>query len=185
MSEINNLFEEDAGALTINDDHLSSIASMAKRAKVLEKEIEELDSVTKERKDQLRKLLEESIPNMLSELGMKSFRMADGSSIEVKPFYSASISEERRATAFEWLRQHGYDDIIKNTVSVRFGRGEDELCGGLLNQLREQGYPVEQTEKVEPQTLKAWVREMVERGVEFPTDTFGAYIGQKATIKSA
>jgi len=26
---------------------------------------------------------------------------------------------------------------------------------------------------------------MVERGVEFPTDTFGAYIGQKATIKSA
>jgi hypothetical protein len=185
MSEINSLFEVDAGALTINDDHLSSIASMAKRAKVLEKEIEELDLVTKERKDQLRKLLEESIPNMLGELGMKSFKMADGSSIEVKPFYSASISEERRATAFEWLRQHGYDDIIKNTVSVRFGRGEDELCGGLLNQLREQGYPVEQTEKVEPQTLKAWVREMVERGVEFPTDTFGAYIGQKATIKSA
>lgn len=185
MSEISALFEEDAGALTVQDDQIASIASMAKRAKLLEKEIEEMESVVSERKGQLKKLLEESIPNMLGELGMKSFKMSDGSSIEVKPFYSASISEERRAIAFEWLRQHGYDDIIKNTVSVRFGRGEDELCGDLLNQLREQGYPVEQTEKVEPQTLKAWVREMVERGVEFPTETFGAYIGQKATIKSA
>jgi hypothetical protein len=26
---------------------------------------------------------------------------------------------------------------------------------------------------------------MVERGSEFPTELFGAYVGQKATIKSA
>jgi hypothetical protein len=102
-----------------------------------------------------------------------------------KPFYSASIKEENRAEAYEWLRDNGYDDIIKNTVSVRFGRGEDQLCDTLLNLLREQNYPVEQAQKIEPQTLKAWVREQVERGSEFPTELFGAYIGQKATIKSA
>jgi hypothetical protein len=111
--------------------------------------------------------------------------MADGSQIDIKPFYSASIKEENRAQAFEWLRKHGFDDIIKNTVSVRFGRGEDDLCDTLLNHLREQNYPVEQAQKVEPQTLKAWVREQVERGNEFPTELFGAYVGQKATIKSA
>jgi hypothetical protein len=33
-------------------------------------------------------------------------------------------------------------------------------------------------------TLKAWVKEMVERGNEFPSELFGAYIGQKAVIKS-
>jgi hypothetical protein len=33
-------------------------------------------------------------------------------------------------------------------------------------------------------TLKAWVKEQVERGNEFPSDLFGVYIGQKATIKS-
>ena len=31
----------------------------------------------------------------------------------------------------------------------------------------------------------AWVREMTEQGNEFPTELFGAFIGQKATIKSA
>jgi len=185
MSDINAMFEQDAGALTVKDEDLTGIAALAKRAKELEKEIEELDSVTDERKAQLRKLLEETIPGMLTELGMKSFVMADGSKIELKNFYGASIKDENRAVAFEWLREHGYDDIIKNTVSVRFGRGEDELCEGLLNLLRQNNYPVDQAQKVEPATLKAWVREMVEQGKEFPTDVFGAYMGQKATIKSA
>ena len=132
----------------------------------------------------LRKLLEETIPAMLEEVGMKSFKMADGSTIEVKPFYSASIKEENRAVAYQWLRDNGYDDIIKNTVSVRFGRNEDKLCENLINLLRQQNYPVEQTEKIEPQTLKAWAKDMVQRGVEIPSETFGLYVGSKATIKS-
>jgi len=185
MNDMNALFEEDAGALQVKNEDLSSVGALAKRAKQLEKEIEEIESVLKERKDQQRKLLEESIPAMLQELGMKKFTMADGSTIEIKPFYGASIKEENRAVAYEWLRKNGYDDIIKNTVSVRFGRNEDKLCETLINQLREQSYPVEQTEKIEPQTLKAWAKEMVERGVEFPTETFGLFTGHKATIKSA
>jgi hypothetical protein len=185
MSDMNALFEEDAGALQVKNEDLSSVGALAKRAKQLEKEIEEIESVLKERKDQQRKLLEETIPAMLQELGMKKFTMADGSTIEIKPFYGASIKEENRAVAYEWLRKNGYDDIIKNTVSVRFGRNEDKLCETLINQLREQSYPVEQTEKIEPQTLKAWAKEMVERGVEFPTETFGLFTGHKATIKSA
>jgi hypothetical protein len=110
--------------------------------------------------------------------------MADGSKITVKPFYSASIPEENRAQAYEWLRDHGYDDIIKNTISVRFGRGEDELSVRLLNLLGTQGYPAEQAQKIEPQTLKAWVKERVEKGQTVDTELFGVFIGQKAIIKS-
>jgi hypothetical protein len=179
------MFEEDAGALTVNDEQLSGIGGLAKRAKLLEKEIEEIESVVKERKEQLSKLLEDTIPAALSELGMKSFKMEDGSSIEVKPFYSATIKDANRAAAYEWLREHNFDDIIKNTVSVRFGRGEDELCDGLLNLLRENNYPVEQAQKIEPQTLKAFVREQIERGSELPMEMFGVFVGSKATIKSA
>ena len=185
MSNINDMFEQDAGALQVKNEDLSSVGALAKRAKELEKEIEEIDTTLAERKNQYRKLLEETIPAMLQELGLTKFSMTDGSEITVKPFYSASIPEDKRAQASEWLREHGYDDIIKNTVSVRFGRNEDQLCDTLLNQLREQNYPVEQAQKIEPQTLKAWVREQVERGREFPTELFGVYVGHKATIKSA
>ena len=182
---LTSLFENEADALKVGNDQLSGISALARRAKQIEKEITDQEDTLKELKSQFRKITEEALPEALAELGMTSFRMDDGSSIDIKPFYSASISEARRAEAFQWLRERGMDDIIKNTVSVRFGRGEDELCSRLINLLGESGYPAEQAEKIEPMTLKAWVKEQVERGNEFPTDLFGAFIGQKAIIKSA
>ena len=181
---LTSLFENEANALKVEDDQISGIAALARRAKSLEKQIGDAEDVLKGHKEQYRKLTEETIPEALSELGMTSFRMEDGSSIDIKSFYSASISEARRAEAFQWLRDHGFDDIIKNTVSVRFGRGEDELCNRLLGMLGQQGFPAEQSEKIEPSTLKAWVKERVTRGEQFPMELFGAYIGKKASIKS-
>lgn len=182
---LTNLFEQESEALRVQDDQLTGVSALAKRAKSLEKEIEEHEATLKGAKERYRKLTEETIPEALAEMGMSSFKMEDGSSIDIKPFYSASISEARRAEAFQWLRDHGFDDIIKNTVSVRFGRGEDELAARAINLLRAQGFPVEQTEKIEPQTLKAWVKERVEKGQPVDSELFGVFIGQKAVIKSA
>lgn len=181
---MNDVFQQDADALQLKDDDIQGVAALAKRAKSLSKEIEDLEKTLSERKENYRKLTEESLPEALGSLGMTSFRMEDGSSIDIKPFYGASIKAERQAEAFAWLREHGYDDLIKNTVSVRFGKGEDELCARLLSTLKGTGYIPEQAQKVEPMTLKAWVKEQVEKGRDFPTELFGAFIGKKAVIKS-
>jgi len=181
---LTNLFEDDAGALKVSDDQVSGIAGLAKRAKMLEKEIAEMEEVLSERNDQYRKLTEQTIPEAMAETGMKKFVMEDGSSIDIKPFYGASISKARQAEAYQWLRDNGFDDIIKNTISVRFGRGEDELSVRLLHLLGSQGFPAEQAQKIEPQTLKAWVKERVEKGQAVDTELFGVFIGQKAIIKS-
>ena len=182
---LTNLFENDADALKVSDESVTGIAALAKKAKMLEKEIEDLSTSLKEKEEQYRTLTEVSLPEAMAESGMKKFVMADGSLIDVKPFYGASISKARQAEAFKWLRDHGFDDIIKNTVSVRFGRKEDELAARMIQLLRQQGFMPEQTEKVEPQTLKAWVKERVEKGQPVDSDLFGVFIGQKATIKSA
>ena len=100
MSNIADMFEQDAGALQVKNEDLSSVGALAKRAKELEKEIEELESIVDERKQQQRKLLEDTIPAMLQELGLSKFSMTDGSEIVVKPFYNASIKEENRAQAY-------------------------------------------------------------------------------------
>lgn len=178
------LFEDDAGALKVSDEQVSGIAGLARRAKLLEKEIAELEESLSERNDQYRKLTEQTIPEAMAESGMKKFVMEDGSSIDIKPYYGASIPKARQSEAYQWLRDHGFDDIIKNTISVRFGRGEDELSARLLNLLGENGYPSEQAQKIEPQTLKAWVKERVEKGEPVDTELFGVFIGQKAVIKS-
>ena len=183
-TNLTSIFEQDAGAFTVQNEQLIGVSALARRSKLLERQIEEQETELSDRKAEQRKLLEEIIPEALAELGISSFKMDDGSSVDVKPFYGASIKEERRSEAFQWLRDNKFDDIIKNTVSVQFGRGEDELCNRLLGMLGEQGFPSKQAEKVEPSTLKAWVKERVELGQAFPLDLFGAYIGKKATIKS-
>jgi hypothetical protein len=47
----------------------------------------------------------------------------------------------------------------------------------------QRGFTPQQKTDVHSQTLKAWVRERVENGESFPMQLFGAYIGQRATIK--
>ena len=178
-------FEADAQAIAVEDNSLAAISALGRQAIMLEKDIEDLEAVIAEKKEALRNLTDERIPDALKEIGMVKFEMNDGSIVEVKPFYSASIPVDRRGEAYEWLRTHGYDDIIKNTVSVQFGRGEDDAAGELINSIRKQGLLPEQAEKIESQTLKAWVREMVEKGTEFPTELFGAFTGFKAKIKRA
>lgn len=181
---LTNLFEDDASALKVSDDQVTGIAGLARRAKLLEKELADLEKTVSEKSEQYRKLTEQTIPEAMAEAGMRKFVMEDGSTIDVKPFYSASIPKPRQEEAFQWLREHGFDDLIKNTVSVRFGRNEDELCARLLNLLGTQGYPAEQAQKIEPQTLKAWVKERIEKGDQVDTELFGIFIGQKATIKT-
>ena len=96
--------------------------------------------------------------------------------------YGAHIKAENKATAFDWLRQNGFDDIIKNTVSCNFGRGEDQEASQFIEYAQGLGYAAEQKTDVHPSTLKAFVKERVQNGETFPMELFGAYVGQRANI---
>lgn len=176
--------EKDADALGLADQALTGISDLAKIALKIEKEIEDLELTLTERKEALRDITDNRLPEAMREINLSKFEMADGSFIEVKPFYSASIPADKRGEAFEWLRAKGFDDIIKNTVSVQFGRGDDAKAGNLIEEIRAKGMIPEQAEKIEPSTLKAFIKDLVEQGVEFDSELFGAYIGWKAKIKS-
>ena len=81
---------------------------------------------------------------MLAEIGMSSFSLDDGSTVEVKQTYGASILVDKRPEAYDWLRDHGHDDIIKNTVLCQFGRGEDDQAGAFAAFAQKQGFIPEQ-----------------------------------------
>ena len=85
---------------------------------------------------------------------------------------------------FEWLRENGAGDLIKNIVSLNFGRAEDSDAKKLFENLQEQGYNVSQNEKVEPNTLKAFVREKLQKGQNVPTDLFSRLSPNKISLSS-
>ena len=103
--------------------------------------------------------------------------------VKVAQTYGASILVENRPKAYDWLRENGYDDIIKNTVMCQFGRGEDDRAKGFAEFAAENGFAPEQKTEIHSQTLRAFVKERIEKGDAFPMELFGAYVGQRATIK--
>ena len=137
----------------------------------------------KQKKKDIEHLSGEVIPTMLSEMGLSFLKLQDGSSVEVKTNYSATITQANKEAAFNWLRENGLSDIIKNEISVSFGRNEDNKAADYAELAKGQGLEPVQKLKVEPMTLKALVRERMEAGKEMPTELFNIYVGNKTTIK--
>lgn len=167
----------------VDQQGLTSVAALARQIRDKEKRISSLEEDLKAEKKALLKLTDEDMPSMLAEIGISSFSLDDGSQVEVKQTYGASILVQNRPQAYEWLRDNGYDDIIKNSVMCQFGRGEDDQASAFAAFAQQQGYVPEQKTEVHPQTLRAFVKERVEEGDEFPMELFGAWVGQRAVIK--
>ena len=162
---------------------LKTVSELARAIAAKEAQVADLDRQLKDAKKELLKLTDEDLPASMAEMGLASFTLDDGSQIDVKPTYGASILVDNRPKAYEWLRDNGYDDIIKNNVSVSFGRGEDDLANAFKAVAEKEGYLPQQDTSIHAGTLKAFVRERIEAGDEFPMELFGAYVGQRAFIK--
>ena len=180
MSEIN--FEQDKEDLLSKTDNIQSLADQVKTLEAIDSNIKNLEEDLKQKKKEFERLSGEIIPTMLSEMGLSELRLQDGSSIKVSTSYKAHISEANKETAFNWLRKNGLGDIIKNEISVSFGRNEDNKAVDYAELAKSHGFQPTQKLKVESMTLKALVRERIEAGKEMPTELFGVYTENKTTI---
>ena len=181
MNSIN--FEEDKTDILDKSENIKSLSNEVQKMESLAKEIEDIEENLKQKKKDLDVISAEVIPTMMSEMGLSQLKLMDGSMIDVKPFYNATITVANRESAFNWLRQNGLGDIIKNEMVVSFGRGEDNKAAEYAELAKSQGLQPAQKLKVEPMTLKALVRQRIEAGQEMPTEIFSIFVGNKTSIK--
>ena len=168
---------------SITDDKLKDVSFWAEKQLELEAIATEMEEKLADIKKELKAVIEQHLPDAMRECNLQEIKLANGAKISIQQYYSARIGKEREEEAFSWLKQNGHDDIIKNVVSMQFGRGEDESAESIMADLQAQGFSPSTKRWVEPMTLKAFVREQVESGVDLPFETFNIYIGQKAKIK--
>jgi hypothetical protein len=176
-------FEKDQENVLRKTGGIQSLADQVERLEGLQKRLELQEENIKNTKKELDHVSGEIIPTMMSEMGLSHLKLMDGSSVDVKPNYSASITIANKEAAFNWLRENNLGDIIKNEISVSFGRNEDNKAADYAALAEGQGFQPQQKLKVEPMTLKALVRERIEAGKEMPTELFNVYVGNKTTIK--
>ncbi len=179
--EIN--FEQDQQDAMKKTDGVQSLADQVERLETCDDRIADLENDLKMMKKQRDHISGEVIPTMMSEMGLAELKLHDGSHLKVSTSYRATITEANKEAAFNWLRENGLGDIIKNEISVSFGRNEDNKAADYAELAKGQGFQPTQKMKVEPMTLKALVRERIEAGKEMPTEIFGVFSENKTTIK--
>ena len=175
-------FEKDQEEVLTRTKEIRSLSDQVLKLRSLEDEMKRDEDALKEKQKEIDKISQDVIPTMLSEMGLSSLKLADGSSVDVKPFYSASISVKNREAAYKWLREQGLGDIIKNDITVSFGRNEDNKAVDYANLAKSHGFEPTQKLKVEPMTLKAMVRERIEKGLDMPMDTFNVFVGNRTKL---
>ena len=174
-------FEKDQQEVIEKTD-IQQLSGYCLELQALEDEISTKEEETKKLKEKADKIASEIIPNMLAEQGLSSLKLADGSAVEVKKSYSCTIKKDGTDAAYQWLRENGLEDIIKNEVFVTFGKGEDNKAQELLELAENSGYEPQQKQKVEPMTLKALYRERIEAGLDMPSDSFNLFVKDQTKI---
>ena len=187
MQQKETIFDEEmfADADTLNDvdaDGGKKLSGLVRRYNEKQQQIEETQNYLKGLKEEKQRIAFEQIPMLMDEMGIERIDV-DGAIVKLKSFVSASIPADRKQEAFNWLREHGHEGIIKNEIVVSFGKGEDNVAGDVMYQLEEKGFHPEQKTHIHSMTLKGFIREQVEKGNNIDLDLFGAFVGRTAEVK--
>ena len=175
---------EQLTTVNIKTDEVKEISEACNKLTSQNQKVETIQKSLKEAEEEARRLSEEVIPTLMQQAGVSSIKLDNGTSVEVSPYYYAKISEDKKAEAFQWLRENDHGDLIKNNVSVSFGKGEDSNAVNLKSELEAKGLVVDQKQDVHWQTLRGFVKEQIEKNKTLPSETFGLYIANRTKIKT-
>ena len=175
-------FEKDQAEAITQTNEVKALSDQVLNLRDLEDKLKQKEVELQKLKKDLSIISGEVIPTMMTEMNISTLKLADGSAVEVRSIYGASISPDKKEEAFNWLRNNGLGDLIKNEVTVSFGRNEDNKASQYAILAQGQGYQPVQKLKVEPMTLKALVRERVESGQDMPSDLFNVFAVNRTKI---
>ena len=160
----------------------------------LSEEIEKLRSIKKritELKSQIKDLeVDEKyfeydvIPKLMYDMNLSTLKLKDGSEVSVGKKFFANARADKKADAYQWLRNNGLGDIIKNNISVTFGQGEENKAMAYANLAREHGYEPSQKEDAHHASVSAVMKEWKDKGNEIPSDLFSVLDVDQVKLKS-
>ena len=166
----------------LTDEQLKSISSLAETQVSLEQAKVELETKLDALGEELRRVREELLPEAMMQIGLDSFVLKSGHAIRIDKFYAGKIPDDRAPEAFDWLRKNDLESIIKREIKAIFGKNEDKKAEQVFQALIDMGANPVDKAGVHPQTLKSFIRERMENGLELPQELFGVFVGNRAKV---
>tara|TARA_R110000751_G_scaffold23265_1_gene64683 strand:- start:161 stop:571 length:411 start_codon:yes stop_codon:yes gene_type:complete len=122
------IFDEADAVSRVDTGTGKQLSQLVRNLRTVENDIEDAETHLKSLKQEKHKLSVENIPALMDEMGVERLDV-DGMTVERKMIIAASIPVANKDQAFDWLRSNGLDDIIKNDVTVSFGKGRRQRGG--------------------------------------------------------
>ncbi len=177
------MMEQDSEDLTPTDGALKEIAQLAQKQVELEDELASALASVAALRDQLDVVQSVDLPTAMRAANLASFTLENGDKVEIIKGIDAKIPLKHKEDAHVWLRDNGHGDLIKNEVIAQFARGHEEDARAFASSVAEtEGTQVKTKEAVHSSTLKAFVKEQLQRGVNVPHDLFGVFEYQKSKV---
>lgn len=176
--------EAEARREPVGDNAKAVLDSQVTELWEIEKEIADLEEQLKKAKERHRKMAEHTIPATFEDMGLDddSVIKVGGVQITIKQSVHASPKAANREDVYDWLERHGHGGLIKRTGVFRTGRDNEKKFRRWIKSIKTYDGTFER--KVEPATLRSFVKEQLAQGNEIPMDLFGAYTRRVATVKA-
>ena len=188
-----NLFEEmakDAGNIEVSDDEVSTLSELCKSLQTVETKIEATKEYLKTLEEIRDDLSMNKIPNKLMELGVSEMKLSNWTKVSTDKKYLASISKDKDKSkaAFDWLVNNGHGAIIKKQIVIPYtylnNDGEvSKESQNVFNDLEKLGVTYMDEGNIHWATLRAFVKEQMEEGKEFPKDLFNVFVQNVTKLK--
>lgn len=163
----------------VPSDTLKTLTALCRQLANTNRQQIAAEEAAKQFKREAERIAREDIPGVMTELGLSSLTLDDGTTIELKNVFNCGITEARRAAAHAWLKQHGFGGLIKTRLIAEYG--PDEWLEAKAD-AEGVGDRARLDEAVNQQTLKAFIRERLEANDPPPNDLFGLFPFTEAKI---
>jgi len=165
-------------------EEFTQLGKLIKSLVSAENEVTQLEKYLKEAKARVREISQEKIPQYMRSIGVEEFTTSDGHKVRIRDDVDSKPLVANRPAVYQWLEENGHSGLIKTSVSVNFPRMSREQAVKLEQEMQER-FPgsVSSQVKVEPQTLKKFVRESLKEGVTPPTDIFGISVYSETKLE--
>lgn len=166
-----------------SDTALKQISQLAHDQLAAEATVAKLTEELELAQKMLLAISDEALPNAMTEAHLKSFTLDNGHQITIADEVAVNISEHLQPKLFAWLEKHGFGGLIKNVVSVPFGKDEEKAVTELGKVLTKMKMDYVTKKSIHAGTAKAFVKEQLAAKKDVPLELFGAYPYQRAKIK--
>jgi hypothetical protein len=181
--------------------NLGPIVVQARKQIKLEQKIANLEAELKVAKAELRKLSEETIPDLAESMGIThDISLGNGYTLQISPVLRASLPAnstiekadrdeqplllKRLKDGLTWLRKNKGGDLIKDTIKLDLGKGHMPVVKEFMALAKQHRVRFERAETIHPGSLSKFIRECLQVGKDVPMETFGVFRGREAIINA-